>query len=439
MVSVIPNQVPERKNPPSRVHPALIRRESASTIDEFLEDILQPTDTTEVSVSVNMKVSCYQGPQMGPPPAAHRTTPARQVPQIPTPDWQSGGHQPENSTSSFFEELFGPAAMDLKPKFPSTELPVALEKMPKFWDLEEMEIQDDPFAARTCSERTSSASSASSAISRTPSDSHLSNGSSNFLSRSLSPVSQGPSHVQIKTEPDPMSCSFAIPNALAATKVPAGVKMEPPVPSYAASCRGPPGVAGLIAQSNVRPSFLPLPPAGQSSGAVAIKPRPVFNAGSSFPASGLQSNIPMTLQSVIFPPTPPDSKPNSPSQQQQGPRDVRHTPPPPYPGSGVAILPAPTQAELMKMGLITSTGKPRQTHPGCTTIKYNRRNNPDLDKRRIHHCEFPGKNFRLCDSQHVHSICSQCSVIFSSNKQNNFLPLTTFCRSQSPVPLTKKR
>jgi hypothetical protein len=37
------------------------------------------------------------------------------------------------------------------------------------------------------------------------------------------------------------------------------------------------------------------------------------------------------------------------------------------------------------------THRPRKTHPGCSTIKYNRRNNPDLDKRRIHFCDFMGK------------------------------------------------
>lgn len=37
------------------------------------------------------------------------------------------------------------------------------------------------------------------------------------------------------------------------------------------------------------------------------------------------------------------------------------------------------------------TGRPRATHPGCTTIKYNRRANPELDKRRTHFCNYPGK------------------------------------------------
>ena len=37
------------------------------------------------------------------------------------------------------------------------------------------------------------------------------------------------------------------------------------------------------------------------------------------------------------------------------------------------------------------TQRIRKTHPGCTTIKYNRKNNPDLDKRRIHFCDHPGQ------------------------------------------------
>lgn len=37
------------------------------------------------------------------------------------------------------------------------------------------------------------------------------------------------------------------------------------------------------------------------------------------------------------------------------------------------------------------TRKPRQTHPGCTTIKYNRKSNPDLEKRRIFFCDQPGQ------------------------------------------------
>jgi hypothetical protein len=39
------------------------------------------------------------------------------------------------------------------------------------------------------------------------------------------------------------------------------------------------------------------------------------------------------------------------------------------------------------------THRPRKTHPNCTTIKYNRKNNPDLEKRRSHYCNYSGKQF----------------------------------------------
>lgn len=43
---------------------------------------------------------------------------------------------------------------------------------------------------------------------------------------------------------------------------------------------------------------------------------------------------------------------------------------------------------------------PAPVHPHATihprlappSVKYNRRNNPELEKRRVHHCDFIGKN-----------------------------------------------
>ena len=35
------------------------------------------------------------------------------------------------------------------------------------------------------------------------------------------------------------------------------------------------------------------------------------------------------------------------------------------------------------------------------TIKYNRRNNPELEKRRIHHCDFPGCSKVYTKSSHL--------------------------------------
>lgn len=105
---------------------------------------------------------------------------------------------------------------------------------------------------------------------------------------------------------------------------------------------------------------------------------------------------------VLMPPTPPNSKPGSPSSGL----DLRRTPPPPYPGllpgripinglniSPMLSIPSPSPHHVTK--------KPQKTHPGCSTIKYNRKNNPDLEKRRIHFCEFPGCHKAYTKSSHL--------------------------------------
>ncbi|XP_075229852.1 uncharacterized protein LOC142329292 [Lycorma delicatula] len=67
------------------------------------------------------------------------------------------------------------------------------------------------------------------------------------------------------------------------------------------------------------------------------------------------------------PPTPPASDPGSPGNNLP-----RRTPPPPYPA-------------------------PNTHQP----TKYNRRNNPELEKRRVHHCDFPGCNKVYTKSSHL--------------------------------------
>lgn len=71
------------------------------------------------------------------------------------------------------------------------------------------------------------------------------------------------------------------------------------------------------------------------------------------------------------PPTPPTSEPGSPGNTFQGP--PRRTPPPPYPTTDLSQC-----AKTSTMPMI---------------LKFNRRNNPELEKRRVHHCDFPGKFF----------------------------------------------
>lgn len=82
----------------------------------------------------------------------------------------------------------------------------------------------------------------------------------------------------------------------------------------------------------------------------------------------------MSRLMYVPPLTPPSSEPGSPGGTMQGP--PRRTPPPPYP--------APVQTghvgPVSNVTAVTRIGQ----------VKYNRRNNPELEKRRVHHCDFLG-------------------------------------------------
>ena len=116
--------------------------------------------------------------------------------------------------------------------------------------------------------------------------------------------------------------------------------------------------------------------------AASVTGMPYYQFGHS--DGGQYTNSPSASHIVpVYLPTPPNSQPASPSQDF-----VRRTPPPPYPGFQRLTPPVMSNSQLI--ALSTSSGKPQKTHPGCTTIKYNRKNNPELEKRRIHFCDFPG-------------------------------------------------
>ncbi len=414
-----------------------IRRESASAVDEFFDDFFKP-GYMDINVNVNMRLV----------PRHHLTggqgsiqMPPRQVPEVPKPNW---GCQ-EDSSNSIIDEIFGPCkqelhrrkmtpcrkepGMDVKPKFPISELPASLEKMSDtFWeDLTNIDL--DEMSEGVNGELTSA------------------NKKDATYSEIMRPSNTNQSLTDVKTEPGlehPSPCNFQIStlsknNSIAPSPVGGlPVKLEPCLPGYDESQMNSGKPFEMVTSTNrVRPNFLPVsnpslpsvpemaalqssmtevkilplvggtvtvaPPKSQASstptGAVTIIPSQsransapgmITVLPSSQTINLSPGNAPATqpflLQSIILPPTPPDSKPNSPNQQDPL---LRKTPPPPYPG--VPILPAPIN--LVDQGLLTSTGKPRNTHPGCTTIKYNRKNNPELDKRRIHYCDFPGNYY----------------------------------------------
>uniref|UniRef100_A0A3Q3K2I7 C2H2-type domain-containing protein n=2 Tax=Monopterus albus TaxID=43700 RepID=A0A3Q3K2I7_MONAL len=126
----------------------------------------------------------------------------------------------------------------------------------------------------------------------------------------------------------------------------------------------------------------------------------------------LQQQVP------YLPPSPPSSEPGSPDRQ----KELLHTmsPPPSYaatiasklagstpglgpiPGAGSLTLPLTTgPTPIPGQAAVLSQAPP--TTPAQTTVpvRYNRRNNPDLEKRRIHHCDYPGCKKVYTKSSHL--------------------------------------
>ncbi|KAM8739063.1 Krueppel-like factor 5 isoform 2-T2 [Acanthopagrus schlegelii] len=130
----------------------------------------------------------------------------------------------------------------------------------------------------------------------------------------------------------------------------------------------------------------------------------------------LQQQVP------YLPPSPPSSEPGSPDRQ----KELLHTmsPPPSYaatiasklaggtpglgpgPGPGSLALPlttGPTPVPGQASGLPQAPAASPAPTPAQTTVpvRYNRRNNPDLEKRRIHHCDYPGCKKVYTKSSHL--------------------------------------
>lgn len=129
-------------------------------------------------------------------------------------------------------------------------------------------------------------------------------------------------------------------------------------------------------QNSMSPQYqqqtpLHLPPALHNNNNNNNHPQYKYNNNNNINASSPPTNAlypPISRLMYVPPLTPPSSEPGSP-----GGALPRRTPPPPYP--------VPCQG---------STGG-SISRIGGTGVKYNRRNNPELEKRRIHHCDFLGK------------------------------------------------
>lgn len=139
-----------------------------------------------------------------------------------------------------------------------------------------------------------------------------------------------------------------------------------------------------------------------------VKPAFCGLAGGAYTHPHAQTHAHFLQQQVPYlPPSPPSSEPGSPDRQ----KELLHTmsPPPSYaatiacklagstptaarvPGLPLPSVPAPAPGQ--PTGLPQAPAAPPAPTPAPTTVpvRYNRRNNPDLEKRRIHHCDYPGE------------------------------------------------
>ncbi|XP_038674632.1 Krueppel-like factor 5 isoform X3 [Scyliorhinus canicula] len=97
-------------------------------------------------------------------------------------------------------------------------------------------------------------------------------------------------------------------------------------------------------------------------------------------------------QPTYLPPSPPNSEPGSPDRQPELLQNM--TPPPSYAASIACKLVSPTGAHTLPATL-------QVAQQNVLPPRFNRRNNPELEKRRIHHCDFPGCSKVYTKSSHL--------------------------------------
>ncbi|NP_001090064.1 Kruppel-like factor 5 (intestinal) S homeolog [Xenopus laevis] len=100
---------------------------------------------------------------------------------------------------------------------------------------------------------------------------------------------------------------------------------------------------------------------------------------------GIPSQFLHQQEGTYFPPSPPSSEPGSPDRQAELLQGLN--PPPSY-AATIACKMSIHNPALPAQVQITAPIQP---------ARFNRRNNPDLEKRRIHYCDYPGKNLHVID------------------------------------------
>ncbi|NXD37359.1 KLF5 factor, partial [Copsychus sechellarum] len=134
---------------------------------------------------------------------------------------------------------------------------------------------------------------------------------------------------------------------------------------------------GSVASVAHRPlkQYPPVPPGQGGFGSIP---------GQFYPAPG-----------VTLPPSPPNSQPGSPENQPELINTI--SPPPSYEATFGLKLVQSSQMPPVANGV----GGLAQGHVVMQPPKYNRRNNPELEKRRIHHCDYAGCSKVYTKSSHL--------------------------------------
>ncbi|CAH0716418.1 unnamed protein product, partial [Brenthis ino] len=144
-------------------------------------------------------------------------------------------------------------------------------------------------------------------------------------------------------------------------------------------------------------------------------PQPLHHQPQQQPATSF-SKYPQSRLVYMSPLTPPGSDQGSPGNSMQG--GPRRTPPPPYHPPPLLRAPHVPQHPLpqthhhpqaMPQSLQMAPQAAPAPHPHVTahprlappSVKYNRRNNPELEKRRVHHCDFIGCTKVYTKSSHL--------------------------------------
>ncbi len=170
---------------------------------------------------------------------------------------------------------------------------------------------------------------------------------------------------------------------------------------------------------------IPMAPLGLPAGNVHVSPPPNSGKPTSSPQSECFQHAGRQRRPAYLPPSPPNSEPSSPGKG----KELLHnlSPPPSYeasiaskltfqthnpvdPGQTSHVAPIQSPNQNSNVGLVQSPGPgpvqhptltPAQTSPGVgpvspvlaqSTAYKNRRNNPDLERRRIHRCDVPGES-----------------------------------------------